>query len=199
VVLTMKQQIASGGPVTVTHPEMTRYFMTIPEAVQLTLQAAQLGRGGEVLMFDMGEPVNIVDLARDLIRLSGLEVGDDIEIVYTGVRPGEKLYEELFLPEETYTKTAHEKIFVASSRSINDSATLAARIQELRAAAVAGERAQIRSTFGQLIPEYQPERSLNQLVEPAAAATRRTPPVTIARAARGEIVEMRPAGSTAIE
>jgi FlaA1/EpsC-like NDP-sugar epimerase len=117
VLHTFKRQIAAGGPVTVTHPEMKRYFMTIPEAVQLVLQAAVLGQGGEVFMLDMGEPVKIVDLARDVIELSGLEVGRDIEIVFTGVRPGEKLHEELFTPGETYRRTEHQKIFVIDSAS----------------------------------------------------------------------------------
>jgi FlaA1/EpsC-like NDP-sugar epimerase len=116
-VLTFKQQIAAGGPVTVTHPEMCRYFMLIPEAVQLLLQAAALGHGGEVFMLDMGEPVKIVDLARDMIELSGLEVGRDIDIVFTGIRPGEKLYEELFIPGEVYQPTVHEKIFIAGNSS----------------------------------------------------------------------------------
>lgn len=117
VLQTFRQQIAAGGPVTVTHPEMKRYFMTIPEAVQLVLQAAVLGQGGEVFMLDMGEPVKIVDLAQDLIELSGLEVGRDIEITFTGVRPGEKLHEELFTPGETYRRTEHQKIFVIDSAS----------------------------------------------------------------------------------
>jgi FlaA1/EpsC-like NDP-sugar epimerase len=117
VVLTFKQQIAAGGPVTVTHPEMRRYFMLIPEAVQLLLQAAALGRGGEVFMLDMGEPVKIVDLARDMIELSGLEIGRDVDIVFTGIRPGEKLYEELFVKGEVYRPTVHEKIFIADNSS----------------------------------------------------------------------------------
>ncbi len=117
VVLSFKEQIARGGPVTVTHPEMERFFMTIPEAVQLTLQAATIGRGGEVFTLDMGEPVKIVDLARDMIELSGLEVGRDIDITFTGTRPGEKLYEELFIPGETYKRTRHEQIFIANNAS----------------------------------------------------------------------------------
>lgn len=115
VVLTFKKQLAAGGPITVTHPEMKRFFMTIPEAVQLVLQAAALGCGGEVFVLDMGEPVKIADLARDLIELSGLEVGRDVEVVFTGLRPGEKLFEELFIPGEIYARTAHQKIFVASN------------------------------------------------------------------------------------
>lgn len=115
VLHTFRRQIADGGPLTVTHPEMKRYFMTIPEAVQLVLQAAVLGKGGEIFMLDMGEPVKIVDLARDVIELSGLEVGHDIDIQFTGIRPGEKLHEELFTPGESYRRTEHEKVFVIES------------------------------------------------------------------------------------
>ena len=111
VVPTFRKQIEAGGPITVTHPEMTRFFMTIPEAVQLVLQAGAIGRSGEVLILDMGEPVRIVDLAKDLILMSGLRYPDDIDIVFTGMRPGEKLYEELFYAHESGAKKVHEKIY----------------------------------------------------------------------------------------
>ncbi len=112
VVPIFQEQIARGGPVRVTHPEMRRYFMTIPEACQLVLQAGSMGNGGEIFVLDMGEPVKIVDLATDLIKLSGLRVGEDIEIVFTGLRPGEKLFEELTIKEENADKTRHPKIFI---------------------------------------------------------------------------------------
>jgi FlaA1/EpsC-like NDP-sugar epimerase len=114
VVPIFREQIAAGGPVTVTHAEMVRYFMLIPEAAQLVVQAGAMGRGGEIFVLDMGEPVRIMDLARDMIRLSGLRVGDDIEIEVTGLRPGEKLFEELYSDSELHQPTQHAKIMVAA-------------------------------------------------------------------------------------
>jgi len=117
VIRTFKKQIENGGPLTVTHPEITRFFMTIPEAVQLVLQAFMLGNCGEVFVLDMGKPVKIIDLAEDIIRLSGLKLHEDIDIVFSGLRPGEKLYEELFIQGETYIKTVNEKIFISENVS----------------------------------------------------------------------------------
>jgi len=119
VIPLFKKQIAAGGPVTVTHPEMARYFMTIPEAVELVIQAGALAQGGEVFVLDMGEPVRILDLARTLIKLSGFEPDKDIEIVFTGIRPGEKLFEELLTTEEGVNTTNHERIFVAKPNDLN--------------------------------------------------------------------------------
>ena len=118
VVPLFKQQIAAGGPITITHPDMMRYFMTIPEASQLVLQAGALTTGGEVFVLDMGEPVKIVDMAVDLIKLSGLKPYDDIKLKFTGLRPGEKLFEELLSAEEGTTATKHEKIYMANLRQV---------------------------------------------------------------------------------
>ncbi|CAA7599638.1 NAD(P)-binding domain protein [Acididesulfobacillus acetoxydans] len=119
VIPTFKRQIAKGGPVTVTHPEMVRFFMTIPEAAQLVIQAGAMARGGEIFILDMGKPVKILDLARDLIRLSGFEPDVDIPIKFTGMRPGEKLYEELLTAEEGTSATKHKRIFVAKPNTID--------------------------------------------------------------------------------
>ncbi|MFZ2360469.1 MAG: nucleoside-diphosphate sugar epimerase/dehydratase [Anaerolineae bacterium] len=175
VVLTFKQQIAAGGPVTVTDPQMTRFFMTIPEAVQLVLQAAVLGQGGETFVLDMGEPVKIVDLARDLISLSGLEVGRDIDIVYNGLRPGEKLFEELFVPGEDYQRTSHQKIFIASNASRLAPDGLDRSIETLIEAATAGDEAAIRGGLTGLVPEFRPP-SGEPSSQPPASGARPTQP-----------------------
>ncbi len=126
-----KKQIIEGGPVTVTHPEVKRYFMTIPEAVQLVIQAGAMGNGGETFILDMGDPVKIVDLAKDLIRLSGLEIGQDIDIQFIGLKPGEKLFEEILTAAEGTLATKHKKIFVAKP-FVKDFVVLNKSISELR-------------------------------------------------------------------
>lgn len=157
VVPTFKQQIAQGGPITITHPDICRYFMTIPEAVQLLLQAAVIGRGGEVMMLDMGQPVKIVDLAKDMIRLSGYEVGKDIEIVFTGLRPGEKLFEELFIPGEEYERTQHEKIIRVKNASRILPEQLDLEIEAICEAATKNDNNLIVFMLEQLVPEYMPD------------------------------------------
>jgi len=155
VVPTFLRQIQEGGPVLVTHPEMRRFFMTIPEAVQLVLQAGALGQGAELFVLDMGEPVKIVDLARDLIRLSGLEEGLDIDIVYTGVRPGEKLYEEVFFGGEDVQSTNHPKVLRAIDRTM-DEETFMDRVDALiRRAIVHGRNdGELRDGIRGLVPDF---------------------------------------------
>ena len=151
VVPLFEKQIAAGGPVTVTHKEMTRFFMTIPEAVQLVLQAGSQAEGGEVFLFDMGKPVKINDMAEDLIRLHGLTPGRDIKIVYTGLRPGEKLYEELLTSEEGTTSTKHKKIFKARIQPM-DGAKLKQNLQILKNNT---DREIILKTLKNMIPTYK--------------------------------------------
>jgi len=153
VIPLFQQQISSGGPVTVTHPEITRYFMTIPEASQLILEAAVVGQGGEIFVLDMGEPVMISYLAEQLILLSGKRPGKDIEIVYTGLRPGEKLYEELFHSAEQIRATAHAKLLLADCRTV-DGSTLEAGLALLGDRARTGSEEQIRAALLALVPEH---------------------------------------------
>jgi len=153
VVPIFKKQIAQGGPLTVTHPDMKRYFMTIPEASQLVLQAASMGKGGEIFVLDMGEPVKIVDLARELITLSGFRPGEDIEITFMGLRPGEKLFEELSIKGEDMQETRHPKIGIWKNMPI-DRDRLRAKIAELVALAKIGEYAGIVAKIKELVPEY---------------------------------------------
>ncbi len=148
-----KEQIARGGPVTVTHPEMPRYFMTIPEACQLVLQAGRMGRRRGDFILDMGEPVKIVDLAKDLIRLSGFEPEKDIEIAFSGIRPGEKLFEELSVNGENADKTVHPKIFVGRLGA-HALPVVEAGLRRLREAAELGDPSKVRLALGDLVQEY---------------------------------------------
>jgi FlaA1/EpsC-like NDP-sugar epimerase len=158
VIPLFRRQIAAGGPVTVTHPEVTRYFMTIPEAVSLVLEAGARGQGGEVFLLDMGQPIRISDLARNLITLSGLEPGRDIAIEFTGLRPGEKLYEELFTDKENYARTSHSKIF-RCAQDAQDWQSVAPKIARIEALAACNDPEGIRTLLAELIPDYnQPDR-----------------------------------------
>lgn len=159
VVPIFKNQIAAGGPVTVTSRDATRFFMTISEAVQLVLQAGTMGSGGEVFILDMGEPVRIIDVARDLIWLSGYEAGKDIKIVYTGLRPGEKLHEELFRESEKIEQSAHEKIFVSRNMqpaSGGEVGRLAEEVATLIVSAQNGKEADVRDLLRRILPEFNP-------------------------------------------
>lgn len=157
IVPIIRRQIANGGPVTITDPEICRYFMTIPEAVQLVLQASLIGHKGEVFVLKMGQPVKIVDLAKDLIRLSGYEVDKDIKIIFTGLRPGEKLFEELFISGEHYNETQHEKILIAQNASGFVPKNLDLAVKALCTAAAKNNSASITFLLQQLVPEYTPQ------------------------------------------
>ena len=167
VIPLFKRQIENGGPITVTHPDIIRYFMTIPEAVELVLQAGAMARGGEVFVLDMGEPVKIVDLAKGLIRLSGLELGKDIDIKYTGLRPGEKMFEELLLSEEGLLKTANKKIFIGRP-PVESFETLQHHLDQLKC--VLSDDKLIRERMKEIVttykePDHHFKKELNLVVE----------------------------------
>lgn len=155
VVPIFKRQIEAGGPVTVTHPDVTRYFMTIPEAAGLVLQASVLGRGGEIFVLDMGQPMKIVDLAKQMIELSGLHVGEDIEIKFSGLKPGEKLYEEVRHQSEDHLPTNHPRIM----RFVNGSCAVEASrmaIAEIEPFVDQLSVADLKRGLKVIIPEYEP-------------------------------------------
>jgi FlaA1/EpsC-like NDP-sugar epimerase len=158
VIPIFRRQIQDGGPITVTHPDMTRYFMTIPEAAQLVMQAAALSSGGETFILDMGQPVRIIDLAHDLIRLSGLDPDKDIEIRYTGIRPGEKLFEELSTTGEGIERTTHPKIFTGTYESPHLPA-LRAQLETLGALCKSANPSAIHAALTQLVPEFGDEKA----------------------------------------
>jgi len=169
VIRIFREQIEHGGPVTVTHPEMKRYFMTIPEASQLVLQAGAMGEGGEIFVLDMGEPVKIVDLAEKMIRLSGFEPDLDVDIIFSGMRPGEKLFEEIELAGEEMAKTRHPKIFVGRLRP-HPAQQVAAALDRLREVVAGGHDADaVRRLLGELVPEAAFGRPDGAASEPVAA------------------------------
>ncbi len=154
VVPLFRRQIREGGPVTVTHPEISRYFMTIPEACQLILQTASIGKGGEIFALDMGEPVKIRDLAEQMIRLAGKKPGSEVPIIYTGLRSGEKLFEELFHPLENYSATEHAKIFLAQHREVSWELLQALLGRAVEAVAVFNEE-ELRRCVSSLLPSFR--------------------------------------------
>ena len=168
VVPMFREQIAAGGPVTVTHPEIRRYFMTIPEAAQLVLQAGAMGQGGEIFVLDMGEPVRIVDLARDMIRLSGFSEGD-IKIDFIGLRPGEKLYEELLADDETTLPTPHPKLRVMKADAAPAVAWVAETVRWLETPRTLAAD-EVRAGLAARIPEYQPAVARTASESKAASA-----------------------------
>jgi FlaA1/EpsC-like NDP-sugar epimerase len=162
VVQIFREQIEKGEAITVTDPEMTRYFMTIPEASQLVLQAGALGRGGEIFILDMGRPVKILDLAKDMIKLSGLTPNEDIDIVFTGVRKGEKLFEELEITGEGLEKTLHPQIFIGKIASYSDN-EVAEIVERFEIETERNSEDGIRALINKFLPEAAIELSKNDL------------------------------------
>jgi FlaA1/EpsC-like NDP-sugar epimerase len=159
VIPIFKKQIAAGGPITVTHPEMRRFFMTIPEACQLVLQASAIGEGGQICVLDMGHPVKIVDLAKNLILLSGLRPDEDIKIEFTGTRPGEKLYEELSTLLEDTIPTGHEKIRIFVGNGLPESDMLT-WLDSLRCICEARDTGRLVVALKEIVPDYNPSSNL---------------------------------------
>jgi FlaA1/EpsC-like NDP-sugar epimerase len=171
VIRIFREQISRGGPVTVTHPDMRRYFMTIPEAAQLVLQAGAMGEGGEIFVLDMGEPVRIQELAEKMIRLSGFEPGSDVQISFTGVRPGEKLFEEIGLDGEEMDKTRHPKIYVGRFLPY-PAEHLDAALQDLDILCRRGAAPQeVRDHLAELLPEAKLAGTRRPVSSPAGAAS----------------------------
>jgi FlaA1/EpsC-like NDP-sugar epimerase len=158
------KQISAGGPVTVTHPAVTRYFMTIPEACQLVLEAGSMGNGGEIFIFEMGESVKIIDLAKKMIRLSGLTVGKDIEIVYTGLRPGEKLFEELLNNSENTLPTHNKQIMIAKVQAY-DIIAVNKEISKLIALFDSQDNIKIVKQLKVIVPEYISNNSVYESLD----------------------------------
>jgi FlaA1/EpsC-like NDP-sugar epimerase len=161
VVPIFKQQIAAGGPITITHPDMERYFMTIPEAAQLVLQACTMGRGGEIFVLDMGKPVKIVDLARQLIQLSGLTPDHDIRIEFTGMRPGEKLFEELNMADEEMISTPHEKIKIFAGNSL-PTERMSSHLHRLRKTCEQRDVRLLVKELKTLVPDYTVSKDVTE-------------------------------------
>jgi FlaA1/EpsC-like NDP-sugar epimerase len=164
VIPRFKKQIAQGGPVTVTHPEITRFFMTIPEACQLVLEASSIGEGGEIFLFDMGKSIKIVDLAKKMIKLSGLTLGKDIQLIFTGLRPGEKLYEELLSNEENTMPTHHPQILIAKTRSYSFQ-LIQEQIYDLRKILSLHNNEAIILCMKKIVPEYISKNSIYERLD----------------------------------
>jgi FlaA1/EpsC-like NDP-sugar epimerase len=164
VIPLFREQIEKGGPVTITHPDVTRYFMTIPEACQLVLEAGMIGQGGEIFIFDMGKSVKILDLAKKMIKLSRLELGKDIQIVFTGLRPGEKLYEELLNTNENTLPTHHPQIMIAKVKEF-DSDTVKKDIAELTEIRQTHDNYRIVTKMKEIVAEYKSQNSIYERLD----------------------------------
>jgi FlaA1/EpsC-like NDP-sugar epimerase len=165
VIPLFREQISKGGPVTVTHPEITRYFMTIPEACQLVLEAGTMGKGGEIFIFDMGQSIKIVDLAKKMISLSGLRLGSDIQIKFTGLRPGEKLYEELLNDGENTIPTHHPQITIAREET-TDLEEISRKVDELFALKDSMDGIAIVRKMKEIVPEFKSRNSVYEQLDP---------------------------------